>query len=65
MTDVVRVRKIYKLNSSGGGGGKKKGPVNGGGGEGLNGNGVGSEVDERKDLEISVLGCMALRVVTN
>jgi len=65
MTDVARVKKIYKLNSSGGGGGKKKGQVNGAGSEGLNGNGVGSEVDERKDLEISVLGCMALRGVTN
>jgi EKC/KEOPS complex subunit CGI121/TPRKB len=63
MTDVARVKKIYKLNSSGGGGGKKKGQGNGVESEGLNG--TGSEVDQRKDLEILVLGCMALRGVTN
>jgi EKC/KEOPS complex subunit CGI121/TPRKB len=63
MTDVARVKKIYKLNSSGGGGGEKKGQVNGA--ENEVPNGTGSEVDQRKDLEILVLGCMALRGFTN
>jgi len=57
MTDVARVKKVYKLNAGGGG---KKGGVNGA-------NGVGNEkgVDERKELEIIVLGAMALRGATN
>jgi len=46
------VKKIYKLNSFLGGGGKK-GVVNG--------NGVTGEEEERKELEMLVLGCMALR----
>jgi EKC/KEOPS complex subunit CGI121/TPRKB len=47
MTDLARVRKIYKLN----GGGK---------------NGVKVEgEDERKELEILVLGSIALRGSTN
>lgn len=50
MTDVARVKKIYKLNA--GGGGKK--PVI---------NGVG-KVDERRELEVAVLGAMALRGVS-
>jgi len=62
MTDVARVRKIYKLNS-GGGGSKKNGQVNGMSVEGL---GVsGTKEGERKDLEVLVLGAMALRGVTN
>jgi EKC/KEOPS complex subunit CGI121/TPRKB len=65
MTDIARVKKIYKLNSNGGGAGKKKGQVNGAVSEGLNVNGTGSDEDERKELEILVLGCMALRGVTN
>ncbi|KAN0093779.1 CGI-121 domain containing protein [Hyaloscypha variabilis] len=52
MTDVARIKKIYKLNS-GGGGGKKNGQVN------------GAKGDERKELEVLVLGAMALRGVTN
>jgi EKC/KEOPS complex subunit CGI121/TPRKB len=51
MTDLARARKIYKLNGGGGGGGK---------------NGVkGGIEDERKELEILVLGCIALRGSTN
>jgi EKC/KEOPS complex subunit CGI121/TPRKB len=50
MTDLARVRKIYKLN--GGGGGGKNGVKNGG-------------EDERKELEVLVLGCIALRGSTN
>lgn len=53
MVDVGRVRKIYKLN--GGGGGGKKGVVNG----------VGHEVEDRRELEVSVLGAMALRGASN
>ncbi|PMD61489.1 CGI-121-domain-containing protein [Hyaloscypha bicolor E] len=66
MTDVPRVKKIYKLNSGGGGGGaKRNGQVNGGI-EGLSVNGVGMRNgDERKELENLVLGAMALRGVTN
>jgi EKC/KEOPS complex subunit CGI121/TPRKB len=52
------VRKIYKLNSAGGGGKNSKSEVSG-----LNGvNGSGKEV---RDLEVAVLGAMALRGVTN
>ncbi|CAD6442323.1 16432d8d-74f0-4f90-84b9-cf01ec903180 [Sclerotinia trifoliorum] len=55
MTDIARVKKLYKLNASGGGGGKK-GAVNG----------VSEKIqDERKELEIMVLGAMALRGATN
>jgi EKC/KEOPS complex subunit CGI121/TPRKB len=66
MTDVPRVKKIYKLNSGGGGGGaKRNGQVNGGI-EGLSVNGMGMRnEDERKELENLVLGAMALRGVTN
>ncbi len=52
MTDLARVRKIYKLNVQGG---KKDAVVNG----------VGKEETERKELEIMVLGSMALRGATN
>jgi EKC/KEOPS complex subunit CGI121/TPRKB len=68
MTDVPRVKKIYKLNSSGGGGGgaKRNGQVDGGRMEGLSINGMGMRTeDERKELENLVLGAMALRGVTN
>ena len=54
MTDLARVRKIYKLNSLGGSG--KKGAMV---------NGVGNEREERKEMEILVLGSMALRGATN
>ena len=68
MTDVPRVKKIYKLNSSGGGGGgaRRNGQVDGGRMEGLSINGMGMRTeDERKELENLVLGAMALRGVTN
>ena len=54
MTDLVRVRKIYKLNSAGEGGKKA-----------VTGADRPSESDERKGLEILVLGSMALRGATN
>lgn len=65
MTDIARVKKIYKLISSGDGSGKRKGQVNRAVDERLNGTEAGSKVDGRTDLEISILGCMALRGVTN
>lgn len=52
--DVEKVRKVYKVNSSGVGTGKngeKKGVVNGAGGE----------LDERKELESVVLGIMTIK----
>ncbi|KAF7958338.1 hypothetical protein EAE96_001889 [Botrytis aclada] len=58
MVDVARVKKLYKLNVTGGGGGKK-GAANGVSGK------AESTVDERKELEIMVLGAMALRGATN
>jgi len=58
MTDFGRVRKVYKLNS--GGGGRKKEEI-----EGLSINGVEMEQEERKELEMMVLGAMALRGATN
>ena len=54
MTDLARIRKIYKLNAAGGAAKKAVNSVNG----------FGSE-DERKELEILVLGSMALRGATN
>ncbi|PMD20871.1 CGI-121-domain-containing protein [Hyaloscypha hepaticicola] len=63
LTDVPRVKKIYKLNSNGGGG-KKNGQLNGTGGDGLSISRNGEE-SERKELELLVLGAMALRGVTN
>lgn len=66
MTDVPRVKKIYKLNSGGGGGAKRNEQVSGGRMEGLSINGMGMRTeDERKELENLVLGAMALRGVTN
>ena len=66
MTDVPRVKKIYKLNSGGGGGGAKRNGQVERGMEGLSVNGVGMRnEDERKELENLVLGAMALRGVTN
>jgi EKC/KEOPS complex subunit CGI121/TPRKB len=54
MTDLGKVRKVYKLNGVGGGGGKKGAT-----------NGVGREGEERRELEVLVLGAMALRGATN
>jgi EKC/KEOPS complex subunit CGI121/TPRKB len=65
MTDMARVKKIYKLNGGGSGGGKERGKVNGAVSDGLNVNEAGLEVDETKELEILVLGSMALRGATN
>jgi len=53
MTDLARIRKIYKLNASGG----AKKAVN-------EVNGVSAD-DESKELEVLVLGSMALRGATN
>ena len=64
MTDLARVKKIYKLNAVAGaakGKGKGGGVVNGNGMV----NGEGEEKDERRELEMLVLGAMALRGVTN
>ncbi len=60
MTDLARVKKIYKLNtlSGGGGGGKKASGVNGV-------SGASKEKEERTDLEVFVLGCIALRGAIN
>jgi EKC/KEOPS complex subunit CGI121/TPRKB len=56
MTDVSRVKKIYRLNNSGGVNGRRKeGTVN----ESIR---VG---EERKELEMLILGSMALRGATN
>ncbi len=63
MTDWSRVRKIYKLNGLGGAGKEK------GGGKGLvNGEGEKDKergTNEKKELEILVLGSIALRGATN
>lgn len=69
LTDWGKVRKAYKLNGGGGGGGKKWGIGNGGGKEGVkegkegSGNGLGE--DERREMEVLILGAMALRGATN
>ncbi|KAM0171694.1 hypothetical protein ACHAPF_007941 [Botrytis cinerea] len=57
MVDIARVKKLYKLNALGGGG--KKSGANGVSGKAEN------KLDERKELEIMVLGAMALRGATN
>lgn len=49
MTDIARVRKLYKLNVAGGG----KRLING-----------AAKVDDRKELEVGVLAAMALRGVS-
>jgi len=56
MTDLARVKKIYKLNNASGGGGK-------GGKAVVNGTSKGDM--ERKELEMLILGSMALRGATN
>jgi len=52
MTDMQKVRKLYKLDS---GGGAKKGAKTNGTVNGIN------DVDERKEIESVVLGMMALK----
>lgn len=67
MTDWERVRKAYKLDGIGalGGSGNGKG-VKRVDGMGLNGVGrVKGEEEERKEMEVLVLGSMALRGATN
>ena len=54
MTDLARIRKIYKLNTGGGGAKKAFNGVNG-----------VSAMEESKELEIWVLGSIALRGATN
>jgi EKC/KEOPS complex subunit CGI121/TPRKB len=56
MTDIARVKKIYKLNCSGG--------VNGRGKESA-GNGSDRTGQDSKELEMLILGSMALRGATN
>lgn len=52
------MRKIYKLNALGGGGGGKKI-------EAVVNSSAGKDADGRKELEVLVLGCIALRGLTN
>jgi EKC/KEOPS complex subunit CGI121/TPRKB len=52
LTDLARIKKIYKLNAAGRGGKKETA-------------GGVTETEERKELEIFVLGSMALRGSTN
>jgi len=53
-TDLARVKKIYKLNSSGAGGKKAL----------VNGHGSGLGIDDQKETELQILGAMALRGVS-
>lgn len=59
MTDLARVKKIYKLNSGSGAGGKKRAANTGLEGEGE------AKGEDRGELEVAILGAMALRGVTN
>ena len=68
MADVARIRKLYKLGGSGNDGGKGKRRRKDGTEEGSNSAGgvsgkdeVVGEERERKELEVAVLGLMALR----
>ncbi|ESZ89935.1 hypothetical protein SBOR_9681 [Sclerotinia borealis F-4128] len=61
ITDVARVKKLYKLNSGGGGGGGKKGGMNGVSSEKV----ADDRKEKEKELEVMVLGAMALRGATN
>ena len=56
MTDVARVKKIYKFNDGEGGAGSSKAKV------GVVTNGVDDEAaTQRRELEVAILGMMALR----
>ena len=56
MTDIAKVKKMYKLNSSGGVNGRgKESAINGSNRTGL----------DSKELEMLILGSMALRGATN
>jgi hypothetical protein len=61
-TDWLRVEKAYKLGASGGGGKKRKNNdvVEGG----SNGAGEKGGVEDKRDIEMRVLGAMALRGVS-
>ncbi|CAF9929722.1 hypothetical protein IMSHALPRED_007989 [Imshaugia aleurites] len=70
--DVGKIRKVYKLGGVGGGGGdpkgkrrRKDGSEEGSGGGGGGGGGVGTAgldgEGERRELEVAILGLMALR----
>ena len=68
MADIARIRKLYKLSGGGDDGGKGKRRRKDGTEEGSNSVGEVSgkddgsgEESERKELEIAVLGLMALR----
>lgn len=56
LVDLGRVRKVYKLTGVGVGSGRGKKVVNG-----VNGDEKGREEKEWKELEVFVLGAMALR----
>jgi EKC/KEOPS complex subunit CGI121/TPRKB len=64
LTDFGRIKKIYKLHASGGSSAKKGKPT-------VNGwvnhevDGASGKVDEIRELEVAVLGAMALRGATN
>jgi EKC/KEOPS complex subunit CGI121/TPRKB len=63
LTDFGRVKKIYKLNAGGGSSATKGKPtVNGSGSHEVDGRG---KLDEVRELEVAVLGAMALRGATN
>ena len=68
LTDVAKVRKLYKLNGGGEDGSKSKRRRKDGTEEGsrmgddvVEMNGTGDVGKERKELEVAVLGLMALR----
>ncbi|KAK2625514.1 hypothetical protein QTJ16_004826 [Diplocarpon rosae] len=65
MTDLARVRKIYKANGGAGGKGRERGHVGGNGAKVSVKTEVGKEERERRELEVLVLGAMALRSLTN
>ncbi|PBP20794.1 hypothetical protein BUE80_DR008139 [Diplocarpon rosae] len=65
MTDVARVKKIYKANGGAGGKGRERGHVGGNGTKVSVQSEVGEAERERRELEVLVLGAMALRSLTN
>ena len=69
ITDIERVKKAYKLGSTSGGGSKGGGGKKKGGRDAVNLNGVSggdvikaqSEGEDRGEMEIMILGMMALK----
>ncbi|MCJ1404124.1 hypothetical protein MMC11_007349 [Xylographa trunciseda] len=57
LADVGKIRKVYKLGEGGGGGKGRKGRREGVGDAGADGGGG----DERSEMEVTILGLMALR----